>query len=55
MLAVTMPGVQKQMIGERIYPKLLDYGPDKAAKPTGMLLEVDNASLMAGSRAATKK
>ena len=34
------------MIGERLYPKLLDYSPDRAAKVTGMMLEMNNEALM---------
>ena len=44
-LAAAPPGVQKQMIGERLYPKLVDYGPDRAAKITGMMLEMNNEAI----------
>ena len=45
-LAAAPPGVQKQMIGERLCSKLVDYGPDRAAKITGMMLEMNNEALM---------
>ena len=45
-LAAAMPGVQKQMIGERIYPKLLGFGPERAGKITGMMLELPCPDLM---------
>lgn len=37
---------QKQMIGERLFPRVQDYQPHLAGKITGMLLEIDNTELL---------
>ena len=37
---------QKQMIGNRIFPKIQHHVPKLAGKITGMLLEMDNMELL---------
>ena len=44
-LASAPPDVQKNMIGERLYPLIHSSQPDLAGKITGMLLEMDNSEL----------
>lgn len=45
-LAEATPSEQKQMIGERLFPKVQDHQPNMAGKITGMLLEIDNSELL---------
>eukprot|EP01069_Polyplicarium_translucidae_P008475 Polyplicarium_translucidae@DN3226_c0_g2_i1.p1 len=40
------PHMQKQMIGERLFPRIHDFQPDLAGKITGMMLEMDNSELL---------
>lgn len=46
-LTAAPPAQQKQMIGEALYPKIQAQQPELAGKITGMLLEMDNAELLA--------
>lgn len=46
MLANAPPGMQKQMLGEKLYPAVSRLQPDLAGKITGMMLEMDNAELL---------
>ncbi|CAK0907260.1 unnamed protein product [Prorocentrum cordatum] len=43
-LAAAPPSVQKQMIGEKLFP--IRYQPELAGKITGMMLEMDNSELL---------
>jgi polyadenylate-binding protein len=45
-LAQADPHMQKNMIGERLYPLIYAHQPKLAGKITGMLLEMDNAELL---------
>merc|ERR1719343_1171253 len=45
-LAAAPPSVQKQMIGEKLFPMIAKYQPDLAGKITGMMLEMDNSELL---------
>merc|ERR1740121_2811568 len=45
-LAAAPPSVQKQMIGEKIFPAIARYQPELAGKITGMMLEMDNSELL---------
>lgn len=41
------PAVQKQMIGEMLYPRIARLTPKWAGNITGMMLEMDNSELLA--------
>merc|ERR1719446_1747367 len=45
-LAAAPPGVQKQMLGEKLYPAISKHQPELAGKITGMMLEMDNSELL---------
>eukprot|EP00931_Biecheleriopsis_adriatica_P027979 TRINITY_DN16735_c0_g3_i1.p1 TRINITY_DN16735_c0_g3~~TRINITY_DN16735_c0_g3_i1.p1 ORF type:complete len:643 (+),score=165.81 TRINITY_DN16735_c0_g3_i1:77-1930(+) len=45
-LASAPPSVQKQMIGEKLYPQVARMQPELAGKITGMMLEMDNSELL---------
>jgi polyadenylate-binding protein len=45
-LAQAPPGMQKQMLGEKLYPAVSRLQPDLAGKITGMMLEMDNSELL---------
>jgi polyadenylate-binding protein len=45
-LAAAPPAVQKQMIGEKLYPMVARYQPELAGKVVGMMLEMDNSELL---------
>ena len=40
------PGMQKQMLGEKIFPMISRIHPEMAGKITGMMLEMDNSELL---------
>lgn len=46
MLANAPPGMQKQMLGEKLYPAVARLQPELAGKITGMMLEMDNSELL---------
>eukprot|EP00927_Polykrikos_kofoidii_P082216 TRINITY_DN810_c0_g3_i1.p1 TRINITY_DN810_c0_g3~~TRINITY_DN810_c0_g3_i1.p1 ORF type:complete len:615 (-),score=141.08 TRINITY_DN810_c0_g3_i1:294-2138(-) len=45
-LAAAPASVQKQMIGEKLYPQVAKFQPELAGKITGMMLEMDNSELI---------
>eukprot|EP00437_Effrenium_voratum_P007752 CAMPEP_0181428292 /NCGR_PEP_ID=MMETSP1110-20121109/16604_1 /TAXON_ID=174948 /ORGANISM="Symbiodinium sp., Strain CCMP421" /LENGTH=628 /DNA_ID=CAMNT_0023551515 /DNA_START=161 /DNA_END=2047 /DNA_ORIENTATION=- len=45
-LSQAPPAVQKQIIGERLYPLVAKQQPELAGKITGMMLEMDNSELL---------
>jgi len=45
-LATAPPGMQKQMLGEKLYPAVSRLQPELAGKITGMMLEMDNSELL---------
>ena len=46
-LASAPPGMQKQMLGDKLFPAIRKYRPELADKITGMMLEKDNGELLA--------
>jgi polyadenylate-binding protein len=46
MLANAPPGMQKQMLGEKLYPAVSRLQPELAGTITGMTLEMDNSELL---------
>ena len=45
-LAAASDPVRKQVLGERLFPKIFQQHGDLAGKITGMLLEMDNSELL---------
>merc|ERR1719263_1955169 len=45
-LASAPPAVQKQMLGEKLFPAIQRFQPELAGKITGMMLEMDNSELL---------
>merc|ERR1719469_32442 len=45
-LAAAPTIVQKQMLGEKLFPSVSKYQPELAGKITGMMLEMDNSELL---------
>jgi len=45
-LAAAPPGMQKQMLGEKLFPSVAKFQPELAGKITGMMLEMDNSELL---------
>merc|ERR1719183_129252 len=45
-LAAAPPGMQKQMLGEKLFPLIAKHQPELAGKITGMMLEMDNSELL---------
>merc|ERR1719321_669816 len=45
-LAAAPPGMQKQMLGEKLFPMVAKHQPELAGKVTGMMLEMDNGELL---------
>ena len=46
MLANASPEMQKQILGERLYPLVFKENPKMAAKITGMFLEMDTTEIL---------
>merc|ERR1740130_994885 len=45
-LAAAPPAVQKQMIGEKLYPLVAKINPELAGRVTGMMLEMETSELL---------
>lgn len=45
-LASAPPGMQKQMLGEKLYPAVSRLQPELAGKITGMMLEMENTEVL---------
>ena len=45
-LAAAAPAMQKQMLGERLYPLIVASEPALAGKVTGLLLQRENVGLL---------
>ncbi|KAK9172129.1 polyadenylate binding protein, types 1, 2, 3, 4 family protein [Cryptosporidium meleagridis] len=45
-LAAASPSMQKQLLGERLFPIIAQFQPELAGKITGMMLEMDNNELL---------
>jgi len=45
-LAVATPQEQRQMIGERLFARIVAFEPTRAGKITGMLLEMDSSDVL---------
>merc|ERR1712066_151963 len=45
-LAAAPPGMQKQMLGEKLFPRISKFQPELAGKITGMMLEMDNSEIL---------
>ena len=45
-LATAAPGVQKQMLGEKLYPLIVMHQQELACNITDMVLEMDNIKLL---------
>lgn len=45
-LAAAPPAIQKQMLGEKLFPAIAKLQPELAGKITGMMLEMDNSELL---------
>merc|ERR1712127_421164 len=45
-LAAAPASVQKQMLGEKLFPAVSRHQPELAGKITGMMLEMDNSELL---------
>merc|ERR1740117_2307558 len=45
-LAAAPPAVQKQLLGEKLFPAIQRFQPEFAGKITGMMLEMDNSELL---------
>merc|ERR1712071_639254 len=45
-LAAAPAAVQKQMLGEKLYPAIAKVHPQLAGKITGMMLEMDNSEFL---------